>query len=75
MIDVIDGLDDANEEEGMARAIVEQVRAIHTVGGKPFRVPPYDRNDTVLCKSTDVQEDVVCDEGCSLARCSNGSLP
>ena len=73
MIDVIDGLDDANEEEGMARAIVEQVRAIHTVGGKPFRVPPYDRNDTVLCKSTDVQEDVVCDEGCGLARCSNGS--
>jgi hypothetical protein len=70
MIDVVDGLD---ETEGMARAIIQQVRAIHQVGGKPFRVPPYDRNDTVLCKSVDVQDDVVCDEGCALHMCTNGA--
>ena len=61
-IDVVDGLDDPNEVA--AEAIVEQVDAIHMVGGKPFRVPPFDANGTVLCKSIDVQDDIVCDDGC-----------
>ena len=63
VIDVIDGLD---PNEVTAGAIIEQLDAVHTVGGKPFRIPPFDHDGTVLCKSTDVQEDVVCDDGCEL---------
>ena len=43
------------------------------MGGKPFRMPEYERNDTVLCKSVDVQQDAVCDEGCEMHMCVNGS--